>query len=82
MTAAKTNRLPEITEEEKPAETNQLQHTKQLSSASSPISLEETAASLGVEPEFLAEKGLQAILRMIVRNHGKLSFPLEVDQID
>jgi len=82
MTAAKTNRLPEITEEEKPAETNQLQHTKQLFPSSTPISLEETAANLGIESEFLAEKGLQAILRMIARNHGKLSFPLEVDQID
>jgi len=45
------------------------------------ISLEETAQKLGVEPEFLAEKGLNAILRMIARNGGKLSFPLEVDQI-
>ena len=45
------------------------------------LSLEETAQKLGVEPEFLAEKGLNAILRMIARNGGKLSFPLEVDQI-
>ncbi len=82
MTAAKTNRLPEITEEQKSAESSQPQHTKLLPPSSYPISLEETAASLGIEPEFLAEKGLQAILRMIVRNHGKLSFPLEVDQID
>ena len=45
-------------------------------------SLEETALQLGVEPSFLAEKGLNAILRMISRNGGKLSFPLEVEQID
>jgi len=45
-------------------------------------SLEETALQLGVEPSFLAEKGLNAILRMIARKGGKLSFPLEVDQID
>ena len=45
------------------------------------LSLEETAQKLGVEPEFLAEKGLNAFLRMIARNGGKLSFPLEVDQI-
>ena len=45
------------------------------------LSLEETAQKLGVEPEFLAEKGLNAILRMIARNGGKLSFPLDVDQI-
>ena len=44
-------------------------------------SLEETALQLGVEPSFLAEKGLNAILRMISRNGGKLSFPLEVEQI-
>ena len=45
------------------------------------LSLEETALQLGIEPDFLAEKGLNAILRMIARNGGKLSFPLEVDQI-
>ena len=45
------------------------------------LSLEETALQLGVEPDFLAEKGINAILRMIARNGGKLSFPLEVDQI-
>ena len=45
-------------------------------------SLEETALQLGIEPSFLAEKGLNAILRMISRNGGKLTFPLEVEQID
>jgi phage shock protein A len=45
------------------------------------LSLEETALQLGIEPDFLAEKGINAILRMISRNGGKLSFPLEVDQI-
>ena len=45
-------------------------------------SLEKTAAQLGVEPDFLLNKGIQAILRMIARNGGKLSFPLEVSQID
>jgi len=44
--------------------------------------LEETAAKLGVEPEFLVEKGTKAILRMIARNGGQLRFPLEIDQID
>jgi phage shock protein A len=82
MTAAKTNRIPEIKEEDKPVETSQTQNSKLLSPSSLPISLGQTAASLGIEPEFLAEKGLQAILRMIARNHGKISFPLEVDQID
>ena len=44
--------------------------------------LEETAVKLGVEPEFLVEKGTKALLRMIARNGGKLKFPLEIDQID
>jgi hypothetical protein len=46
------------------------------------LSLEETAQKLGIEPEFLADKGINAILRMIARNGGKLSFPLDVEQID
>ena len=44
--------------------------------------LEETALSLGVESDFLVEKATQSVLRMIARNGGKLSFPLEVEQID
>lgn len=44
--------------------------------------LEETAAKLGVEPNFLVEKGTKALLRMIARNGGQLKFPLEIDQID
>ena len=51
-------------------------------SSNTKISLEQTAQRLGIEPDFLAEKGLQAILRMIARNGTKLSFPLSVDQID
>ena len=45
------------------------------------LSLEETAGKLGVKPDFLAEQGINAILRMIARNGHKLSFPLEVEQI-
>jgi hypothetical protein len=79
---ATSNRIPE-TELQSPED--------QISEPASKLSetpetsvhpLEETAANLGIEPEFLAEKGLQAILRMVARNGGKLSFPLEVDQID
>jgi hypothetical protein len=44
--------------------------------------LEETADKLGVEQEFLVEKGTKALLRMIARNGGSLKFPLEIDQID
>ena len=46
-----------------------------------PVSnLQETADKLGVDQEFLVEKSVEAVLRMIARNGGKLSFPLEVDQ--
>lgn len=44
--------------------------------------LEECAKSLGMEPEFLLNQGIQAVLRMIARNGNKVSFPLEVDQIE
>ena len=44
-------------------------------------SLEECAKQLGLEPEYLLNKGMQAILRMIARNGNKISFPLEVDQV-
>ena len=46
------------------------------------VGLEDTAFNLGVEPDFLVEKGTQALLRMIARNGGQLKFPLEIDQID
>jgi hypothetical protein len=45
-------------------------------------SLEECAATLGMEPDYLLNKGMQAVLRMIARNGNKLSFPLEVEQIE
>ena len=44
--------------------------------------LEDCAKSLGVEPDFLLNQGIQAVLRMIARNGNKVSFPLEVDQIE
>ena len=44
--------------------------------------LEECANDLGIEPDFLLNKGLQAVLRMIARNGNKISFPLEVEQVD
>ncbi|MBT5716339.1 MAG: hypothetical protein HOI70_05455, partial [Opitutae bacterium] len=44
--------------------------------------LEECANALGIEPDFLLNKGLQAVLRMIARNGNKISFPLEVEQVD
>jgi DNA repair exonuclease SbcCD ATPase subunit len=45
-------------------------------------SLHQCAETLGVEPEFLLNKGMQAVLRMVARNGNKLSFPLEVQQLD
>ena len=45
-------------------------------------SLESCAKELGMEPEFLLNKGMQAVLRMIARNGNKVSFPLELDQIE
>ena len=74
-----TNRI-----QEQNIEVDQSESTKPTMTATTSqtaLSLEETAQKLGVEPEFLAEKGLNAILRMIARNGGKLSFPLDVDQI-
>ena len=44
--------------------------------------LEECANALGIEPDFLLNKGLQAVLRMIARNGNKISFPLEVEQVE
>jgi hypothetical protein len=45
-------------------------------------SLEECANALGMEPEYLLNKGMQAVLRMISRNGNKVSFPLEVEQVE
>ena len=45
-------------------------------------SLHQSAETLGVEPVFLLNKGMQAVLRMVARNGNKLSFPLEVQQLD
>ena len=72
-----SSRLPEQKEAE-------LQESSKFKSKESiPVEgLEETAAKLGVEPEFLVEKGTKALLRMIARNGGQLRFPLEIDQVD
>ena len=72
-----SSRLPEQKEAE-------LQESSKFKSKESiPVEgLEETAAKLGVEPEFLVEKGTKALLRMIARNGGQLRFPLEIVQVD
>ena len=56
---------------------NQLELCSQVTAST----LEECAKELGMEPEFLLNKGMQAVLRMIARNGNQVSFPLEVDQI-
>lgn len=62
---------------------NKDQISKSENNNSIPVEgLEETALKLGVEPDFLVEKGTKALLRMIARNGGQLKFPLEIDQID
>lgn len=75
-----SNRLPS-TEEAETTTTTATAETPTSVSQQTALSLEETAKQLGIEPDFLAEKGINAILRMIARNGGKLSFPLELDQI-
>ena len=62
-------------------EANKLTKLEQCSSETAQ-GLEECAKSLGMEPDFLLNKGIQAVLRMIARNGNKISFPLEVEQIE
>ena len=45
------------------------------------LCLEECAKQLGMEPEYLLNKGMQAFLRMIARNGNQISFPLELEQV-
>jgi hypothetical protein len=75
-----SNRLPSTEESETTTTTATAEPPTSVSQQTA-LSLEETAKQLGIEPDFLAEKGINAILRMIARNGGKLSFPLELDQI-
>jgi len=75
-----SNRLPSTEEAETTTTTATAEPPTSVSQQTA-LSLEETAKQLGIEPDFLAEKGINAILRMIARNGGKLSFPLELDQI-
>ena len=75
-----SNRLPSTEAAKTTTTTSTLEKPAPVSEQTS-LSLEQTALQLGIEPDFLAEKGINAILRMIARNGGKLSFPLEVDQI-
>ena len=84
-----TNRIEteEKTENEIETKLNEIDLTDKVSKLDqcSPVTthgLEECAKSLGMEPDFLLNKSMQAILRMIARNGNKVSFPLEVEQIE
>ena len=68
------------TEEAPPSQLPE-ENSLELCSDVTAASLEECAKSLGLEPEYLLNKGMQAVLRMIARNGNKISFPLEVDQL-
>ena len=85
---ATTNRIDPKREEESSTMRIQsnIESVEKSESKTSPTcdfkNLEECAKHLGVDQEFLLEQGMQAVLRMIARNGNKISFPLEVDQID
>jgi hypothetical protein len=44
--------------------------------------LREASADLDLDPEYLLDKSVQAVLRMFERNKNRVTFPLEVKQID
>ena len=70
-----------VATEEAPPSRLPEENSLELCSDVTAASLEECAKSLGLEPEYLLNKGMQAVLRMIARNGNKISFPLEVDQL-
>ena len=70
-----------VATEEAPPSRLPEENSLELCSDVTAASLEECANSLGLEPEYLLNKGMQAVLRMIARNGNKISFPLEVDQL-
>lgn len=45
-------------------------------------SIREVAIALDLEPEAVLEKGVQAVLRMIARNGNRITFPLDVKQVE
>ncbi len=44
--------------------------------------IREVAAALDLDPEYVLEKGMQAVLRMIARNGHRMTFPLDVKQVE
>ena len=45
-------------------------------------SIHEAAVALDLDAEYILEKGMQAVLRMIARNGNRITFPLEVKHIE
>ena len=45
-------------------------------------SIHEAAVALDLDAEYILEKGMQAVLRMIARNGNRMTFPLEVKHIE
>ena len=71
------SRIPPAESSEAPLGKSDLE----LCQSATATSLEECAKQLGMEPEYLLNKGMQAVLRMIARNGNQISFPLEVEQV-
>ena len=44
--------------------------------------IHEAAYALDLDPEYVLEKGIQAVLRMVARNGNRMTFPLEVKHIE
>jgi len=51
-------------------------------SQSTSHSIREVAEALDLAPEDVLDKGMQAILRMISRNGNRITFPLDVKQVE
>ncbi len=72
-----SSRIPSSEVTDSPSGTSKLE----LCQEATALSLEECAKQLGMEPEYLLNKGMQAFLRMIARNGNQISFPLELEQV-
>jgi len=74
---APSSRIEKVEESPSPSGAMNLKLCQDITASS----LEDCAKELGMEPEFLLNKGMQAVLRMIARNGNQISFPLEVEQV-
>ena len=74
---APSSRIEKVEESPSPSGAMNLKLCQDITASS----LEDCAKELAMEPEFLLNKGMQAVLRMIARNGNQISFPLEVEQV-